>query len=83
MKTDCNTEEVDHQGMKEWLKQHNEPSSTIKTYMERTVLNRAHWIKDNSDLPVSKVMAEYPRLFDTPGMVSLESFPYNDYEDRG
>lgn len=59
--------------MKEWLKNHTEPATTVKTYMEKTVLNRAKWIRANSELPIKEVMDEYPRLFDTPGMVSFNT----------
>ena len=55
--------------MKEWLKHHVEPASTVKTYMGKTVINRAKWIRENSELPIRAAMAEYPRLYDTPGMV--------------
>jgi hypothetical protein len=59
---ECDTEDVDHHGMKECLKYHTEPASTVKTYMEKTVINRAKWIRENSELPIRAVMAEYPRL---------------------
>jgi hypothetical protein len=61
--------ESDHNGMKEWMKANLEPLSTLKNYMEKTVLNRAEWIRKTPDLPMREVMKEYPRLFDTPGMV--------------
>lgn len=51
------------------MKNHVEPASTVKTYMEKAVINRAKWIRENSELPIRAVMAEYSRLFDTPGMV--------------
>ena len=76
---ECHTQEADHAGMKEWLKQHLEPASTIKLYMEKTVINRACWIKENSDLGIKEIMNEYPRLFDTPGMVGLK--PSTDYDN--
>ncbi len=60
----------DHQGMKEWLKHHTEPATKVKKFMEKTVINRAKWIRENKDLPIQTVITEYPRLFDTPGMVS-------------
>ncbi|XP_028403346.1 uncharacterized protein LOC114526049 [Dendronephthya gigantea] len=64
------TTENEHLGMKEWLKQHTEPVSTVNAYMKRTVLNRAKWIRENSELPIRGIILEYPRLFDTPGMVN-------------
>ena len=68
---ECDTEEEDHQGMKEWLKNHTEPTTKVKKFMEKTVINRAKWIRENKDLPIQSVITEYPRLFDTPGMVSF------------
>jgi hypothetical protein len=38
--------------MKEWMKLHIEPASTVKDYMMKTVLNRAGWIRENSDSPI-------------------------------
>ncbi|CAB4012109.1 Hypothetical predicted protein, partial [Paramuricea clavata] len=38
----------------------------------KTVLNRAEWIRKTPDLPMREVMKEYPRLFDTPGMVEID-----------
>lgn len=61
--------ESDHTGMKEWMKANSEPISTIKKYIEKTVVNRAEWIRKTPDLSMREVMKEYPRLFDTPGMV--------------
>lgn len=57
--------------MKEWMKTNSEPLSTVKEYMEKTAFNRAEWIRKNSDLSMQEVIKEYPRLFDTPGMVLL------------
>lgn len=51
------------------MKANSEPLSTVKNYMEKTALNRADWIRKNPDLPMQEVIKEYPRLFDTPGMV--------------
>ena len=56
--------------MTEWLKHHVEPVTMVKTYMEKTVIPRARWIKENSELTIGAIMTQYPRLFDTPGMVS-------------
>lgn len=53
------------------MKLHFEPASTVKQYMMKTVLNRAGWIRDNSDLPIKAIINEYPRLFDSPGMVNI------------
>lgn len=55
------------------VKNHTEPSATVKTFMEKTVINRAKWIRANTELPIRAVMDEYPRLFDTPGMVSFNT----------
>lgn len=54
------------------MKNHIEPVAMVKTYMEKTVVSRARWIKENSELTISEIMTQYPRLFDTPGMVSYE-----------
>ena len=54
------------------MKNHIEPVAMVKTYMEKTVVSRARWIKENSELTISEIMTQYPRLFDTPGMVRYE-----------
>ena len=39
--------------------------------MEKTSSNRTEWMRKNSDLSMQEVIKEYPRLFDTHGMVLL------------
>ena len=67
---ECTISDEDHDGMKEWLKNHTEPSAKVKQYMEKTSIKRAEWIRENSGLSISSVSNEYPRLFDTSDMVS-------------
>jgi hypothetical protein len=57
--------------LKEWLKGNSEPLSTVNNFMEKTASSRAQWIRKNADLRIEEVIKEYPRLFDTPGMVLL------------
>ena len=38
--------------------------------MEKTAVKRVAWIRDNPGQPFDNIIQEYPRLFDTPGMVS-------------
>ena len=67
----CNTTNEDYEGMTEWLKHNLEPESTVKEFMKKTSIKRAAWIRGNPSLTVEGILKEHPRLFDTPGMVSL------------
>ncbi len=58
--------------MVEWLKHHVEPHSKVKQYIAKTSINRAAWIKENPQLSICDIMKEHPRLFDIPGMVSID-----------
>lgn len=56
--------------MKAWLKHNNAPADQVMTFMQATVGMRAEWIRGNPDLTSLQIKTEYPRLLDTPGMVS-------------
>ena len=68
---ECTTSDTEHEAMKEWLKYNVEPPSQVKNYMEKTAIKRAAWIRENTGLSIGAVLKEYPRLFDTPGMVNV------------
>ena len=67
----CSTANEDYEGMTEWLKHNVEPENTVKEFMKKTSIKRAAWIRGNPSLTVEAILKEHPRLFDTPGMVSL------------
>ncbi|XP_046857509.1 uncharacterized protein LOC124450899 [Xenia sp. Carnegie-2017] len=58
--------------MKQWMKDNWEPFSTLKSYMQKTVLNRSEWIEKTPQLTIREVMKEYPRLINVPGMVEID-----------
>lgn len=60
----------------EWLKSNVWPQSQVAAYMEETVIHRAKWIRANVTKAVVNIMMEFPRLVDTPGMVSLHLKSY-------
>ncbi|XP_046860958.1 uncharacterized protein LOC124454196 [Xenia sp. Carnegie-2017] len=64
--------ESDHAGMKQGMKDNWEPISTLKSYMQKTVLNRSEWIRKTPQLTIREVMKEYPRLLDVPGTVEID-----------
>ncbi|XP_051957443.1 uncharacterized protein LOC127625980 [Xyrauchen texanus] len=58
--------------LKEWLKNNTRPLDQVEQYMKATALFRAHWIRQNSSKPISEILSEFPRLMDTPGMISQD-----------
>ena len=52
-----------------WLKSNRQPISQVKEYKAKTAPQRLLAVKKMEDL--GKVLKEYPRLLDTPGMVSI------------
>lgn len=50
-----------------WLKNKKEPRKQVHEFLQKTVHVRAAFIRDQT-LP--EIIAEYPRLLDTEGMVS-------------
>ncbi|XP_057201278.1 uncharacterized protein LOC130561138 [Triplophysa rosa] len=56
----------------EWLKNNIWPPSQIEQYMKETAIHRAKWIRDNGTKAVMEIVKEYPRLLDTPGMISQD-----------
>lgn len=59
--------------MIEWLKNHTESESKVRGYMQKTAVKRAAWIRENTNLAIGDILKVHPRLFDTPGMVSVLS----------
>ena len=47
---------------KEWLKYNTEPIKLVDSYMAATAKHRCQWIRENTDVPVSSILDEYPRL---------------------
>ena len=54
-----------------WLKNNIWPQTTVAQYMLETAIHRANWIRQDGAKTVENIVAEFPRLMDTPGMVSL------------
>lgn len=55
--------------MTEWLKENMWPREQVTDYMQETAVYRAQWIRNNEAKTVPDIIAEFPRLVDTPGMV--------------
>ncbi|XP_028392503.1 uncharacterized protein LOC114517060 isoform X2 [Dendronephthya gigantea] len=62
----------EYEGMVEWLKYHIEPLNKIKDFLKKTAIKRASWIREHSELSVSDIVKEHPRLFDTAGMIEQD-----------
>ena len=58
------------QSMIEWLKHNVVPSSQVNSFMETTAVKREEWIRKNPGQSFDNILKKYPRLFDTPGMMS-------------
>ncbi|XP_052449210.1 uncharacterized protein LOC128011128 [Carassius gibelio] len=58
--------------MTEWLKNNIWPASQVEHYMKETVIQRAKWIRDHGSKTIMEIVKEYPRLLDTPGMISQD-----------
>ena len=54
-----------------WLKNNIWLQATVSQYMLETAVHRANWIRQDGAKTIQNIMAEFPRLMDTPGMVSL------------
>ena len=54
------------QSMVEWLKYNVAPSSQVNSFMEKTAVKRAEWIRKNTGQSFGNILKEYPRLFNTP-----------------
>ncbi|KAL1007159.1 hypothetical protein UPYG_G00082830 [Umbra pygmaea] len=44
----------------------------VEHYMKETSIHRAKWIRDNGTKTIMEIFKEYPRLLDTPGMISQD-----------
>lgn len=60
------------EAMTQWLKHNKEPLSQVRDYQRKTARKRLSWIKDNPDKPVKEIFVQYPRLLDTPGLISMD-----------
>lgn len=58
--------------MKEWLCHNLEPETKVKDFMQKTAIKRAALLRDEN-FRLDQIIKEFPRLFDTPGMVSTSS----------
>ncbi|XP_063039821.1 uncharacterized protein LOC134435017 isoform X2 [Engraulis encrasicolus] len=58
--------------MTEWLKENMWPREQVTDYMQETAVYRAQWIRNNEAKTVPDIIAEFPRLVDTPGMLSRD-----------
>lgn len=57
--------------MTQWLKNNVWPQQQVAEFMQETVVYRAQWIRTNGTKSIQDIIAEFPRLVDTPGMVRL------------
>lgn len=58
--------------MIEWLRNNIWPASQVEQYMKETAIQRAKWIRDDGSKTIMEIAKEYPRLLDTPGMISQD-----------
>ncbi|XP_063077443.1 uncharacterized protein LOC134467502 [Engraulis encrasicolus] len=58
--------------MAQWLQANIWPQSQVKEFMRHTVSYRARWIRANGSKAIGDIIAEFPRLVDTPGMISQD-----------
>ncbi|XP_056621316.1 uncharacterized protein LOC130434930 isoform X1 [Triplophysa dalaica] len=56
----------------EWLKNNMWPANQVAEYMKETAIHRAHWIRANGTKSIEDITVEFPRLLDTPGMISQD-----------
>ncbi|XP_032366173.1 uncharacterized protein LOC116684900 [Etheostoma spectabile] len=56
----------------EWLKNNIWPQSQVGQHMLETALHRAQWIRSNGTTSLLDIITEFPRLVDTPGMISQD-----------
>ncbi|GAA6087512.1 uncharacterized protein LOC108180310 [Tachysurus ichikawai] len=63
--------------MTEWLKNNIWPASQVEQYMKETAIQRAKWICDHGSKTIMEIVQEYPRLLDTPGMISQDFLIFN------
>lgn len=65
-------DEAEVVSMKEWLKTHRQPADQVEEYMKFTAPLRMAWIRSGGTKPIREIIAEYPRLYDTRGMISQD-----------
>ncbi|XP_041833312.1 uncharacterized protein gramd4a isoform X7 [Melanotaenia boesemani] len=56
----------------EWLKNNMWPAKQVTDYMRETAIHRAHWIRSNGTKSIDEINNEFPRLLDTPSMISQD-----------
>ncbi|KAG5285667.1 hypothetical protein AALO_G00006040 [Alosa alosa] len=56
----------------EWLKNNTWPPSQVNEVMLQTAVHRAQWIRADKARPIQDIIAEFPRLVDTPDMISQD-----------
>ncbi|KAJ8047463.1 hypothetical protein HOLleu_06467 [Holothuria leucospilota] len=57
--------------MKEWLCHNIDPEAKVKEFMEKTAVKREALLRDEN-FTLDQIIKEFPRLFDTPGMVEVD-----------
>ncbi|XP_051989035.1 uncharacterized protein LOC127648409 [Xyrauchen texanus] len=67
----------------EWLKNNMWPADKVAEYMKETAIHRAQWIRANGTKAIEDINCEFPRLLDTPGMISQDfSILFPDHAER-
>ncbi|XP_052433847.1 uncharacterized protein LOC127974538 [Carassius gibelio] len=67
----------------EWLKNNMWPANQVADYMKETAIHRAQWIRANGTKSIEEITCEFPRLLDTPGMISQDfSVLFPDHAER-
>ncbi|KAM6951105.1 uncharacterized protein FYW47_014625 [Aplochiton taeniatus] len=69
---ECHLGEAEAVGMKEWLQTHRQPAAQVEEYMKLTAPLRMAWIRCAGTKPVQDIITEYPRLYDTQGMITQD-----------
>ncbi|XP_073695250.1 uncharacterized protein [Garra rufa] len=67
----------------EWLKNNMLPANKVAEYMKETAIHRSQWIRANGTKSIEDITCEFPRLLDTPGMISQDfSVLFPDHAER-
>ncbi|ROI73787.1 hypothetical protein DPX16_22898 [Anabarilius grahami] len=67
----------------EWLKNNMWPANQVADYMKETAIHRTQWIRANGTKSIEEITCEFPRLLDTPGMISQDfSVLFPDHAER-
>ncbi|RXN20787.1 hypothetical protein ROHU_006995 [Labeo rohita] len=59
------------------------PANKVAEYMKETAIHRSQWIRANGTKSIEDITCEFPRLLDTPGMISQDfSVLFPDHAER-